>query len=307
MERQDLTVHHDRPLELARSCAGLYWAQWQGQAFSQVMKACDECARQHDEDGTGKPRAVGEAVAGASVSEQCPSPAAVQPPLPRDTRHSCWRPCLVGVKGTTGMSLAIVCGTLGLAPPQTDVFGPCFSGLSWKTAPGLGSARLSKLCCQRGQVLWKSNDSTRVLTEAFILDNCSETWMNHVISVKHWIMHPPNLPATKFIRKKSVHLFKVLAAFYQDKCLDLITIWASQSIYLIAQLPSYLICLEPDLKNHLNVRDDNNSTCTKTLGKTVSLKCNSLQTGVGCLYFPRNIRFSVDMEYSCNLSTAITI
>lgn len=202
MERQDLTVHHNRPLELAKSCAGLYWAQWQGQAFSQVMKACDECARQRDEDGTGKPCAVGEAVAGASVSEWCLSTAAVQPPLPRDTRHSCWRPWLVGVKRTTGMSLVIVRGTLCLAPPQTDVFGPCFSGLSWKTAPSLGLARLSKLCCQCGQVLWKLTDSTRVFTWAFILDNCSETWMNHVISVKHWIMRLPNLSATKFIGKK---------------------------------------------------------------------------------------------------------
>lgn len=40
----------------------------------------------------------------------------------------------------------------------------------------------------------------------------------------------------------SVHLFKVLAAFYQDKYLDLVTVWAFQIINLIAQAPSYLIC-----------------------------------------------------------------
>lgn len=88
MQRQDLTVHHNTPLELAKSRAGVvHRAQWWGQAFTQVMKACDERARHRDEDGTGKPCAVGEAVAGASVSERCWSLAAVKPPLPGEARH----------------------------------------------------------------------------------------------------------------------------------------------------------------------------------------------------------------------------
>nr|XP_047922759.1 uncharacterized protein LOC106037799 [Anser cygnoides] len=55
------------------------------------MKACDECARQCDEDGTGKPCTVGEAVAGASVFELCLSSAVAQAPCPGKPgiRHSC--------------------------------------------------------------------------------------------------------------------------------------------------------------------------------------------------------------------------
>jgi len=74
---------------------------------------------------------------------------------------------------------------MGLAPPQADVLGPCFSGLCWKTAPNLGSARLAKLYREHGQVAWKSIHSAGVFTRAFILDNCSETWMNHVTHAKH--------------------------------------------------------------------------------------------------------------------------
>lgn len=77
------------------------------------MKACDERARQRDEDGTGNPCAVGEAVARASVSAWCLPPAVVQPPAQGRqaagrAAQGCWP---VVVKGSTEMSLVIVCGT----------------------------------------------------------------------------------------------------------------------------------------------------------------------------------------------------
>lgn len=91
MQRQDLAVHHNRPLELAKPwCAGItHWAHWWGQAFNQMMKTCNECARQRNEDGRGKPCTVGEAVAGASVFELCLSSAVAQAPCPGKpgTRH----------------------------------------------------------------------------------------------------------------------------------------------------------------------------------------------------------------------------
>lgn len=115
MQRQDLAVHHNRPLELAKPwCAGItHWAHWWGQAFNQMMKACDECARQRDEDGTGKPCTVGEAVAGASVFELCLPSAVAQAPCPGKpgTRHSCFKALPVGVKRSTETKLVTMCRT----------------------------------------------------------------------------------------------------------------------------------------------------------------------------------------------------
>ena len=101
------------------------------------------------------------------------------------TRHSCSEAVASGSEEEyRNESCDHAWDSMGLAPPQADVFGLCFSGLSWKIAPSLGSARVSSLYCERGQVLWKSIRSARAFTGAFISDNCSETWMNHVTSAK---------------------------------------------------------------------------------------------------------------------------
>lgn len=146
---------------------------------------------------------MGEAVARASVSEWCLSPAVVQPPLPGEARHQAQMLRGPGWWVWRGVQKWVLWSCVGFDGSGTTS-SSCFWSLfqCWKTAPSLGSARLSKLYCKRGQVLWKSIHSARVFTGAFILDNCSETWMNHVTSAKHGIMHLPNLSATKFIGKK---------------------------------------------------------------------------------------------------------
>lgn len=153
------------------------------------MKACDERARQRDEDGTGNPCAVGEAVARASVSAWCLPPSVVQPPCPgkAGSRQSCSGLLAGGCEEEyRNEPCDRVWDLVGLTPPQADVFGPCFSGLSWKTAPSPGSARVSRLYCERSsQVLWKPIHRARVSTGAFVSDNSSETWMIHVTSAKH--------------------------------------------------------------------------------------------------------------------------
>lgn len=134
-----------------------------GQAFDQVMKACDNRARQCAEDGSGKP--AGEAVNPllpehlSPSASPVPAPGCGAAPLPRDARGQAQLPgsAAVGVRGRTAMDPVIghVWDSVGLAPPQADVFGHCCSRLSWEAAPSFGSASLSKLCCDCGQVLWK--------------------------------------------------------------------------------------------------------------------------------------------------------
>lgn len=113
---------------------------------------------------------------------QCSPPCAGKP----GTRHSCSDALDGGCEGEyRNVSCDHVWDSVGLALPQADVLVPLFSGLSWKTAPSLSSARLPKLYCELGQVLRKLIRSARVFTGAFISDNCSETWMNHVTCSKH--------------------------------------------------------------------------------------------------------------------------
>lgn len=171
IQRQDVTVHHDRPVGLARNPAR---SSAMGEASDQGMESCDEHSKQCAEDGT----AVGEAVnpllpehLSLCLSPE-PAPAAAQLPLPKDARHSSWRP-RGGCEGEDrNESCDLAWDSVGLAPPQADVFGHC-SRLSWETAPSFSSASLSKLCL----CLWPSalevDSQSWIFAAAFIWDNCS--------------------------------------------------------------------------------------------------------------------------------------
>lgn len=101
----------------------------------------------------GKLCAVGLLVKHLFLSGACPQLLSlVQPPCEgRGISHSCSVALAGGCEGEyRNESCYHVWDSTGLALPQADVFGPCFSGLSWKRALSLSSARLSKLYCEHG-------------------------------------------------------------------------------------------------------------------------------------------------------------
>ena len=119
-------------------------AQWWGQAFNQVVEACDERARRGDKDGTGKLCAVGEAVARASVSAWCLSLAVGQPRLPREGWHQAGLLRGPGWWVGRGVPQRVLWSRVGLDGAGTTSSRCSWSLFQWAVLENSTKPRLSK-------------------------------------------------------------------------------------------------------------------------------------------------------------------